>query len=152
MHQPPPNFFYFILTIIFWGKCRNGLVPRRDHVGVLSCAHEPRSRCQMEEARDCAAVQHPPAAQAGPPSPPFFSCPVSPNLTRMLVQKNKLDIPTYLCACSTLRSPSSCSSSCSPSGDRRSKGTRLLPRTYTSYRSMGPAGISWTMTCWIGHG
>jgi hypothetical protein len=43
--------------------CRNGFFPRRDHVGVVSRAHGPRSRRQMEETRN-AAVHDPPAAQA----------------------------------------------------------------------------------------
>ena len=43
---------------------RNGLFPRRDHVGVHFCAHEPRSRRQVEETREPAVVHHPPAAQA----------------------------------------------------------------------------------------
>ena len=45
-------------------QCRNGIFPRRNHVGVISCAHKPRSRRQMEETRDFAAVHDPPAAQA----------------------------------------------------------------------------------------
>jgi len=57
-----PSSFRFPSDAIF--ECRNGFFPRRDHVGVVSRAHEPRSRRQMEESRNRAAVHDPPAAQA----------------------------------------------------------------------------------------
>ena len=52
------------------------------------------------------------------------------------------DTRIYLCVCSTLPSPSSCSSWFSPSGDRsKSRGTRLL-HTYTRCRRKVRSGIS----------
>lgn len=66
----------------------------------------------------------------------------------------RLDTPTYLYVCSTLRSPSSCSSSSSPSGDRisKAKGTYLLPYTYTRCRWKVRSCTYWTTTCSTGHG
>jgi hypothetical protein len=134
--------------------CRNGFFPRRDHVGVVSRAHEPRSRRQMEETRNPAAVHDPQAAQASPSH--FCTLQLLPNLSGPPTSYRKapanLDIPTYLCACSTLRSPSSCSSPSLQSGDHRSERTHHLPRTCTRYRSRAPSGISWMMTCSIGRG
>lgn len=79
-------------------------------------------------------------------SPAFYAA--MPILENSMV----LDTRTYLCVCPTLRSPSSCSSWSSPSGDHRSRGTGLLPRTYTRCHRKVRFGISWTTASSTGRG
>jgi hypothetical protein len=63
-----------------------------------------------------------------------------------------LDIRIFLCACSTLRSPSLCSSWSFRSGDHRLERTHHNLHIYTSCRRKAHSGISWMMMSSTGHG
>jgi hypothetical protein len=62
------------------------------------------------------------------------------------------DTRIFLCVCSTLRSPSLCSSWSFRSGDHKSKRTRLALRTPTRCRWKARSGIFWTMRSSTGPG